>query len=69
MSKKRPEPPSPAQHRPRRKSAIDGGFDHWLDRQLHKIYDPVLDERIPDDLARLLEGFAKRDHPDDADRS
>ena len=37
------------------------GFDRWLNRQLHKIYDPILDETIPDDINDLLERFERRD--------
>ena len=39
----------------------DAGFDRWLNRQLHKIYDPILDETIPDDINDLLERFERRD--------
>ncbi len=39
----------------------DTGFDRWLNRQLHKIYDPILDETIPDDINDLLERFERRD--------
>jgi hypothetical protein len=36
---------------------IDRGFDRWLNRQLHRIYDPVLSETVPDEIMRLLEQF------------
>jgi hypothetical protein len=41
-------------------SSEDRGFDRWLNRQLHKLYDPVLGEEIPDELSRLLEEFDQR---------
>lgn len=36
------------------------GFDHWLNRQLHRLYDPVLGEAVPDEILRLLEQFDER---------
>ena len=61
MTAKRPEPPSvPNADRLSRRSALDTGFERWLNGQLHKLYDPVLDEAVPDELARLLEGFDER---------
>lgn len=41
----------------KRRSPIDAGFDRWLDRQLHDIYDPVLNEAVPDEIERLLKEF------------
>ncbi len=38
----------------------DTGVDQWFTRRLHDLYDPVLNEKIPDDLSRLLDDFAKR---------
>lgn len=38
-------------------------FDRWLDRQLHRLFDPVLSEEVPDDIMRLLDKFEKG--PDD----
>lgn len=34
-------------------------FDNWLSQQLKSLYDPVLDEPLPDDLIRMLEDGAK----------
>jgi hypothetical protein len=31
-------------------------FDHWLKRELGRLYDAALDEPVPEELARLLEG-------------
>ena len=42
---------------PKRRSAKDAGFDRWLGRQLHAIYDPVLEEELPERLLKLLDGF------------
>lgn len=36
---------------------LERGFDRWLNGQLHRIYDPVLTEPVPDEIARLLEQF------------
>ena len=68
MSDERPAPPpQDPSGRSKRRSALETGFERWLDRQLHKIYDPVLDEGIPDDLACLLDGFdARTERPADA---
>jgi hypothetical protein len=33
------------------------GFDRWLNRQLHRLYDPVLAEPVPDEIMRLLHRF------------
>ena len=38
----------------------DRGFDLFLNRQLHQLYDPVLAEPIPDEMLRLLEQFPDR---------
>jgi hypothetical protein len=42
---------------------LDRGFDRWLNRQLHRLYDPVLAEAVPDEILRLLEQFEKRPDP------
>ncbi|MFZ1428648.1 MAG: NepR family anti-sigma factor [Geminicoccaceae bacterium] len=48
---------------------LERGFDRWLNRQLHRIYDPVLSEAVPDEIMRLLEEFEttppKPEHEDD----
>ena len=31
---------------------LERGFDRWLNRQLHRIYDPVLSEAVPDEALR-----------------
>lgn len=45
----------------KRRSARDAGFDRWLGKQLHAIYDPVLDEELPESLRLLIDGFEPRD--------
>lgn len=42
-------------------SSLDRGFDRWLNRQLHVFFDPVLDQKMPDEIASLLEQFESRD--------
>jgi hypothetical protein len=34
-------------------------FDNWLSQQLRSLYDPVLEEPLPDDLMKMLEDGAK----------
>ena len=44
------------------------GFDHWLNRQLHRLYDPVLAEAVPDEILRLLQQFDERpDAPEECE--
>jgi hypothetical protein len=45
-------------------------FDNWLSQQLRSLYDPVLEEPLPDDLMKMLEDGAKStDKPkEDEDR-
>ena len=51
----------------KRRSSLDAGFDTYLSRELHQLYDPVLGEAIPDEIAALLGGFVPR--PDDDDEN
>lgn len=44
---------------------LERGFDRWLNRQLHRIYDPVLSEAVPDEIMRLLEEFETAPPPSD----
>lgn len=46
-----------------KRSAIDTDYDRWLDRRLHQLYDPVLNEEIPEEMANLLMQF--EDKPQD----
>ncbi len=41
---------------PRKQSRpVDAAFDLWLNRGLHKLYDEVAREPIPDELLKLIE--------------
>ena len=51
----------------KRRSSLDAGFDTYLSRELHQLYDPVLGEAIPDEIAALLGAFVPR--PDDDDEN
>ena len=52
MMQRRPRPTSP----PRKQSRpADAAFDLWLNRGLHKLYDEVAREPIPDELLKLIE--------------
>jgi hypothetical protein len=42
------------------RSAIDVDYDRWLNRRLHQLYDPVLDEDIPPEMANLLLQFEEK---------
>lgn len=42
---------------------LDRAFDRWLNRQLHRLYDPVLAEAVPEEIMRLLEQFETRSGP------
>jgi hypothetical protein len=47
---------------------LDQGFDRFLSRELHRLYDSVLNEAIPEDLALLLQQFDERPKkPSDVD--
>ncbi len=34
---------------------VDSAFDLWLQRGLHKIFDDVANEPVPDELRKLIE--------------
>ena len=42
---------------------VERGFDRWLNRQLHRRYDQVLTEPVPDELLRLLDQFEPKPPP------
>ncbi|WP_325732707.1 hypothetical protein [Geminicoccus sp.] len=42
------------------RSAIDVDYDRWLNRRMHQLYDPVLDEAIPPEMAKLLLQFEEK---------
>jgi hypothetical protein len=41
--------------RRRREAKPEAAFDIWLDRDLHRMFDKVAAEPIPDELLRLIE--------------
>ena len=47
------------------KKSEDAAFDRWLNRQLHKVYDPVLGEPLPADIQSLLDKFDDKDTTDE----
>lgn len=49
----------------KQRSATESDYDRWLDRRLHQLYDPVLNEKIPDELASLLLQFDEKPQGDD----
>jgi hypothetical protein len=53
--KERPKKPAS-----KRSSPLEASFDRYLSRQLHEIYDPILDEAIPDSIAKLLDQFGEK---------
>ena len=55
---------SSGNERMKRRSLLDAGFDRWLNRRLHELYDPVLEEPVPDSITSLLEAF---DHKPEGD--
>ena len=49
-----PEPEAAPDPPPNREPPHDG-FDRWLDRSLHRLFDKVASEPVPDDLMKLLD--------------
>lgn len=41
--------------RPSEPKPYDAAFDVWLQRSLHKLFDEVASEPIPEELLRLIE--------------
>ena len=41
--------------RPPKPKSADSAFDVWLQRSLHKLFDEVASEPLPDELVRLIE--------------
>ena len=48
-------PPTPQQSKP-----SDAAFDVWLNRGLHKLFDDVASEPIPEELLKLIEEDRKK---------
>ena len=52
--------PSQAQSLPMSRPDQDStAFDRWLKRELSRLFDPVLNEPVPENLRRLLEAAAR----------
>jgi hypothetical protein len=50
------------------RSPLNAGFDHYVDKQLHAMFDDVLAEPIPADLKRLIDKFETREESKSATR-
>ena len=55
---RRIDPPPPDEQPRKRKS--DAAFDLWLKRGLHKLYDDIAQEPVPDELLKLIEQDRKK---------
>jgi Anti-sigma factor NepR len=55
-----PEKPAMSSSRRRRQAEPSAAFDIWLDRDLHRMFDKVAAEPIPDDLLRLIDADRKK---------
>lgn len=47
-------PPGRSQPMPKKKPKGDAAFDLWLQRGLHKLFDDVANEPVPDELLKLI---------------
>ena len=36
-------------------TGLDQAFDRWLTQGLHRLFDPTMDEAIPEELLKLIE--------------
>jgi len=48
-----------------KRSATEPGWERWLDRQIHQLYDPVLSESIPKEMFELLMRFEEKPADED----
>lgn len=46
--------PEPASATPRPQAKFNPAFDSWLETKLHRIFDSVASEPLPQDLMKLL---------------
>jgi hypothetical protein len=54
--------PQPARRRqPNPGDPGEVAFDHWLKKELGRLYDATLSEPVPDELTRLLDGVSPKD--------
>lgn len=51
---------TPSPTKPKQSRASDSAFDVWLNRGLHKLFDDVAKEPIPEELLKLLEEDSKK---------
>lgn len=54
MSEKSKTKPEVATPTPRPQAKFNPAFDSWLETKLHKIFDSVASEPLPQDLVKLL---------------
>lgn len=50
----------PVPVRPPKQRKPDEAFDLWLQRSLHKMFDDVADEPVPEELLRIIEEDRKK---------
>ncbi len=51
MMKRRPKPPSET----KQSKSSDAAFEIWLERGLHKLFDDITREPIPEELLKLIQ--------------
>lgn len=54
------EPSAPESKMGRSRKRGEPGFDRWITKRLHEVFDPVVEEKVPDEFERLLDEFAGR---------
>ncbi len=59
------EPPAPESKMGRSRKRGEPGFDRWMTKRLHEVFDPVVEEKVPDEFERLLDEFAQRSDVDE----
>lgn len=47
-------------HRPQREGGSDPHFAHWVDTYLQDMYDGIVEQPLPDEIARLIEGISDK---------
>jgi hypothetical protein len=51
---------TPPPGKPKQSRSSDAAFDVWLNRGLHKLFDDVANEPIPEELLKLIEEDRKK---------
>ncbi|MGI3777589.1 MAG: hypothetical protein ACRYGC_09875 [Janthinobacterium lividum] len=54
-----PRPRRRGQKAPAKPAKGEAAFDLWLDRGLHKLFDAVASEPVPEEFLRMIEGIAE----------